>query len=180
MIRRLSRRRWLLAVAAVVAILAAACLGVGFMIPPAANTDQLPQSITVDGVVHERVRLVTLTTTPRREIMTVLLPTTSRSIVVRASCRLAVLHTGSTMAALMVETYWMRTGGNAADLPNTEGNENLRCHPGWGNNRLVQTIDPTWLPREDDHLRLTWYEQDTSADTPSNSPASWALAVYAS
>jgi hypothetical protein len=167
-------------VAAVVAILAAVCLGAGFMIPPAASTDQLPQWITVDGVVHERVHLVTLTTTPRREIVTVLLPVNSRSIVVRASCRLGVLHTNSGMSALMVETYWMRTGGSAADLPNTDGNEDLMCHPGWGNNRLVQTIDPTWLPRKDNQLRLTWYELDTSADTPSNSPASWALAVYTS
>jgi hypothetical protein len=44
----------------------------------------------------------------------------------------------------------------------------------------VQTIDPTWLPRENGQVRLTWYEQDTSADTPSNSSASWALAVYTS
>ena len=44
----------------------------------------------------------------------------------------------------------------------------------------MQTIEPTWLPRKDDQLQLTWYELYTIADTPSNSPASWALAVYTS
>jgi hypothetical protein len=179
MIRRLGARRRRLAVVAVVAILAAACLGAGFMVPPAADTDQLPRSITVDGVVHERVRLITLRTIRRREIVTVLLPATSRFIVVRASCRLAVLHTAGTMSAFMVEMYWTRTGGDEAELPDTEGNEFLLCHPGRPNDQLVQTIEPSWLPRQGDQLRLSWYELDTIADTPSDSPASWALAVYA-
>ena len=150
------------------------------MIPPAASIDELPQSITVDGVAYERVHLITLTTTPRRETVNVQVPKTSRSIVVRASCRLAVLHTSSAMSAFMLEMWWMRAGGDGAALPNTDGNEFLTCHPGWRNERLVQTIDPTWLPRNDVQLQLTWYELDTIADTPSNSPAFWALAVYTS
>jgi hypothetical protein len=134
----------------------------------------------VDGVAYERAHLITLTTTPRRETVNVQVPATSRSIVVRASCRLAVLHTSSAMSAFMLEMWWMRTGGNGAALPNTEGAEYVDCHPGWPNEQLVQTIDPTWLPRNDVHLQLTWYELSTIADTPSDSPASWALAVYTS
>ena len=72
----------------------------------------------------------------------------------------------------------MPTGGNAADLPDTEGNEYLTCHPGSGNHRLAQTIDPSWLPGKDDRRQLIWHELPTIADTPSDAPVSWALAVY--
>jgi hypothetical protein len=171
------RRRWVMAVAAGAAIATTACLGIGFMIPPGASTDGLPQSITVDGVVHERVHLVILKTTSWRETVAVRVRMTSRPIVVRASCRLAVLHTGRAMAALMLEMWWTRTGGEADTIPDTHGAEYLVCHPGRGQ-ELVQTIDPAWLPRTEDQLQLKWYELDTVADTPSDSPASWALAVY--
>jgi hypothetical protein len=131
----------------------------------------------VDGVVHERDRLFTLRTTPGREIVEARLPVTSRPILVRASCRLALLHTSRAASAFSLETWWMREGGNAADLPDTGGEDFLFCRPG-PLQRLTETIDPAWLPYTDDTLRLTWLEQDTVADTPSNSPASWALAVY--
>ena len=176
-IRPVIRRRWVIAVAAGVAIVVTACLGIGFLIPPGASTDGLPRLITMDGVVHERVHLITLKTTPQREIVAVQVRLTSQPIVVRASCRLAVLHTSSAMAAFMLDMWWTRTGGDANTIPDTHGAEYLVCHPGRGQQR-VQTIDPAWLPRTEDRLQLTWYEQDTVADTPSDSAASWALAVY--
>lgn len=173
-------RRWLMAVPAVVAIVVTACLGIAFMVPPTANTKELPQSIAVDGVAYERVHLVTLKTTPRRETVAVQVPATSRPIVVRASCRLAVLHTSGAMSVFMLETSWMRAGGNGADLPDTHAAEYLVCHPGRDHRdqKLAQSIDPAWLRGRADQLQLTWYEQDSAADTPSDSPASWALAVY--
>jgi hypothetical protein len=52
----------------------------------------------------------------------------------------------------------------------------LDCPPRPGQD-LLQTIDPAWLPRQGDQLQLKWWELPTSADVPSDSPASWALAV---
>jgi hypothetical protein len=175
-IRRSGARRWLIGVAVALAIAAAACLVIGFMIPPAASTDQLPQSITVDDVVYERVHLVTMKTT-RRETAAVQVPATSQPIVVRASCRLAVLHSSRALSALMLELRWMRTGGNDDTLPDTRGAEYLACPPSPGQD-LVRTIDPVWLPRDGDRLQMKWDELPTYADAPSDSPASWALAVY--
>ena len=161
----------------VFALAVTACVVAGFRISPAARTADLPQSITVDGIDYERAHLLAFKTYPGRKMASLLVPTTSRPIVVRAACRLAILHTSDAMSALMVETWWTRTGGNGANLPNTEGNEYLTCHPGWGNHRLAQTIDPSWLPGKDQR-QLNWYELSTSADSPSDAPASWALAVY--
>ncbi|GIF77054.1 hypothetical protein [Asanoa siamensis] len=159
-------------------IVATASVAAGFLTSPAASTNELPQSITVDGADYERIHLLTFTTYPGRKSVSVLMPATSRPIMVRAACRLPILHTGSAMSALMVETWWMDAGGSEADLPDTEGNDHLMCHPNWGNHRLTQTIDPSWLPRKDGQRQLIWHELDTSADTPSDAPASWALAVY--
>lgn len=175
-IRQGSSRRWLIGVAVVVAVVVATCLVIGFTVPSAANTDELPQSITVNGAAYDRVHLVTLKTT-LRESVAVQVPATSRPIVVRASCQLAVLHTRRARSALTLEMWWTRTGGDAADIPDTQGAEYLVCPRGRGP-ELVQTIDPAWLPRDGDQLRLHWQQLDTLADTPSDSPASWALAVY--
>ena len=164
--------------AAVVALVVAACLTVGFLVPPAATTDSLPASITVDGVVHERVHLLTLRTTPRREIVTVRVPVTVRSIVVRSSCRLAVLHRGRAKSAFSLETPWQATGGSQDTIPDTKGAEYFSCGDG-RDARTERTIDLGWLPIEDGQLRLTWSELPTLADAPSTAPASWAIAVYA-
>jgi hypothetical protein len=176
-IRRRGARRWLIGVAAALTIVAATCLVIGFMIPPAASTDELPQSITVGDVVYERVHLITLTTKPRRETVAAQVPATSRPIVVRASCRLAVLHSGSALSALMLELRSMRIGGDQNIVPDTQGAEYLACPPRPGQH-LMQTIDPAWLPRNEDQLQLKWFELPTYADAPSDSAASWALAVY--
>lgn len=177
LIRRHGARRWLIRAAVALTIVAAACLVIGFMIPPPANAARLPQSINLDDVVYERVHLITLKATPRRETVAVQVPATSRPIVVRASCRLAVLHTGSALSALMLELRWMRTGGDLNTIPDTQGAEYLACPPRPGQD-LVQTIDPAWLPGNGDQLQLKWWELPTYADAPSDSPASWALAVY--
>jgi hypothetical protein len=176
LIRRSGARRWLIAVAVALTIVVTACLVIGFTIPPAARTDELPQSIAVDGVAHERVHLVTLKTA-RQDSTAVLLPMTSQPIVVRASCRLALLHTSRARSAIMLELAWMRTGGDAGSIPDTQGTEILVCPPDRGM-ELVQTIEPAWLPRNGQQLELRWHELPTLADTPSDSPTSWALAVY--
>src|SRR5262245_37884709 len=173
MIRRGSRRRWLVG-AAVVAIVVAACLVIGFTIPPAADTRELPQSVTVNGADYDRVHLVTLNTRSQDSVA-VHVPATSRAIVMRASCSLAVLHTSSARSALSLEMSWTRTGGNVADVPDTRGAELLVCPRGHDSD--TQTIDPAWLPRDGDQLRLHWQQLDTLADTPT-SPAAWAVAVY--
>ncbi|MGC5032319.1 hypothetical protein [Micromonospora sp. DT229] len=66
---------------------------------------------------------------------------------------------------------------NTADIPETQGAQYLAC-PSPDSQHLTRTIDPAWLPRAENQLRLTWRQLDTFADTPSASPASWALAVY--
>jgi hypothetical protein len=176
LIRRSGARRWLIGVAVALTIVVTACLVIGFTIPPAARTDELPQSIAVDGVAHERVHLVTLKTA-HQDSTAVQVPMTSQPIVVRASCRLALLHTSRARSAIMLELVWMRTGGDVASIPDTKGTEILVCPPDRGP-ELVQTIDPAWLPRDGQRLQLRWHELPTLADTPSDSPTSWALAVY--
>ncbi|MET0419654.1 MAG: hypothetical protein ABW022_26865 [Actinoplanes sp.] len=175
MVKRHGRRIWALMVAALLLIVGVVA---GFWFAPAADAEELPQSLTLDGVVHQRAHLVNFNTYRGEKMTSVLLPVTSRPIVVRASCRLAILHTSSAMSALRTENWWMRTGGDAADLPDTAGNEYLTCAPGRGNDRLTQIIDPSWLPGQGDQRLLTWHEMPTSGDTPSDAPASWALAVY--
>ncbi|MEV6691285.1 hypothetical protein AB0M35_07430 [Micromonospora sp. NPDC051196] len=169
------RLRWLAGVA-VVAVVVAACLVIGFTVPPTANTRELPQSITVNGVGYDRVHLVMLKTTSQNSVA-VQVPATSRPIVVRASCRLPVLHTNSARSALKLGMSWTHTGGSAADIPDTQGAQFLVC-PHRHGPELTQTIDPAWLPRDGDQLRLEWQQLDTLADAPSDSPTSWALAVY--
>lgn len=173
LIKRHGARRPLIGVAVALLIALTACLVLGFRVPPAANADELPQSITVDGVDYQRVHLVTLKTT-YQDSAAVQVPITSRPILVRTSCRLAVLRSGRALSALGLEMVWMRTGG---DVPDTQGNDYLACG-GDGRSRLVQTLDPAWLPQKGNQLRLAWSEMSTVADTPSDSPASWALAVY--
>jgi hypothetical protein len=173
----LSGGRWRIEVAWTLSIVAAACGVIGFMIPPATSTDDLPQSMSIDGSGYERVHLVTLKTTPRRETVVVQVPATARPIVVRASCRLAILHTRSALSALMLELRWMRTGGNDNAIPDTEGAEYLACPPRPAQD-LAQTIDPAWLPRIENQLQLRWWELPSYADAPSDSAASWALAIY--
>ena len=154
-------------------VVVTACVAVvgGFPLAPAASTDELPQSITADGIAHERVHLVTFKSYPGRRRVAVLVPATSRPVIVRAACRLAVLHTGDTQSALMVETWWTATGGNAADLPDTEGNEYLSCYPGSrGQHWLTQTVDPSWLPGEDGRRQLIWHELSTLADARRTRP----------
>jgi hypothetical protein len=170
-IKRRGARRSLIGVAVALSILAATCLVLGVMIPPAASTDQLPQSISVDGVGYQRVHLITFRTTPGPGTVAIQLPTTSRPTVVRASCRLAVLHTSSALSALRLELRDENT------IPDTHGAEYLVCPPRPGQD-LAQTIDAAWLPRNGDQLQLKWWELPTYADAPSDSPASWALAVY--
>jgi len=172
-IKRGGSRRRLIGMAVALPIALVACLVIGFRIPPAASTDELPQSFTADGVVHDRLHLITLKTN-RRDAVAVRVPVTSRPIVVWASCRLALLHGSSATSVLGLEMAWTRTGG---DTPDTHGNDYLVCSAG-RTSRLVQTLDPAWLPRTGDDLSLTWSEWPTLADAPSDSPASWALAVY--
>ncbi|GID95761.1 hypothetical protein Adi01nite_51730 [Amorphoplanes digitatis] len=167
-------KRWLLGAALVSAVLVVA----GFQISPPAPGDELPRTITVEGVVHERAHLVTFRSYPGEKRVSVSVPATSRPILVRAACRLAFLHRRRALSALSVQVWWMRDGGNVADLPDTGGNEYLWCDPGSDNQRLAQTIDPSWLPGEDGRRHLIWHEMPTVADTPSDAPASWALAVY--
>ncbi|MEU6023490.1 hypothetical protein ACGFIK_10480 [Micromonospora sp. NPDC048871] len=173
-----NRPRWLIGVAAVavVSVALAAGLIIGFTLPPTANTSDLPQSITVNGATYDRVHLVTLRTT-FQDSVDVQVPATSQPIVVRASCRLAVLHTSSANSALELDLSWTRTGGNAADTPETQDAQFLLCPHRHGQD-LTRTIDPAWLPRTGNQLRLAWRQLDTFADIPSASPASWALAVY--
>ena len=73
------------------------------MVAPAASTKELTGSVTVQGVTYQRVDLATLRTTPRRELLVVEVPATTRSIVVRASCRLAVLHNDHGKSAFELE-----------------------------------------------------------------------------
>jgi hypothetical protein len=108
------RPRWLIPVGVLLLVGAAAGINIALIIPPPASTANLPASVTVDGVVLERVRLFTLRTTPGRETVEAQLPVTSRPILVRASCRLALLHTSRAASAFMVEMWWTREGGNAA------------------------------------------------------------------
>jgi hypothetical protein len=68
----------------------------------------------------------------------------------RCAPRRRVLHTSSALSALMLELRWMRTGGDQNTIPDTQGAEYLACPPRPGQD-LVR---------------------------PSDSPASWALAVY--
>jgi hypothetical protein len=163
--------RSLIGVAVAVGVVAATCLVLGVMVPPAASTDQLPQSISVDGVRYQRAHLITFRTTRGPGTVAVQLPATSRPTVVRASCRLAVLHASSALSALRLELLDENT------VPDTHGAEYLACPPRPGQD-LAQTIDAAWLPRNGDHLQLKWWELPTYADGPSDSPASWALAVY--
>ena len=177
MIKGWSRRRRLVA-AALVLVLAAAVV-VGFRFAPAVDTGELPESITIGGIAYERVDLVTFRTYPGSKRVALVAPETVGSIVVRAACRFAVFHTGDAQSALGIETWWTLTGGNDADLPDTDGNEYLLCtatrqDPRW----LTRTIDPDWLPRKDGRRQLIWHEWPTLADAPSDARASWALAVY--
>lgn len=171
-----SRRRWLIVGAALVAVVVVVCVVIGFTVPPAANTGGLPRSITVDGVAYDQVDLVRLRT-PRQGSVTVQVPVTSRPVVVRASCRLAVLRASRARSALRLGMWWMRSGGSVADIPDTQGAEMLVCRGSEGPD-LMQSIDPAWLPRVGDRLQLRWQQLDSVADTPSNSAASWALGVY--
>ncbi|GHJ53084.1 hypothetical protein Nm8I071_23910 [Nonomuraea sp. TT08I-71] len=172
-IRRDGRRRWLVG-AAVVAVVVA-WLVIGFTVPPAADTGKLPQSITVSGAAYDRVHLVMLKTTSQDSVVVQMLAT-SQPIVVRASCRLAVLHTSMASSALGLEMQWHRTGANSLDVPDTQGEEFLHCRDQYAD--LSQSIDAAWLPRDGDQLRLHWKQMDALADTPSVSPASWAVAIY--
>jgi hypothetical protein len=167
------KRRWLIGVAAALLIAITGGLVVGFKIPPAASTDEMPRSVTAGGVVYGRVALVTLNTTVHDSV-TVHVPPTTRPIVVIASCRLAFLHTSRALSALTLDlTPAMLAGG---DVPDTQGVTMFACP--YGEAKPMHKIDSAWLPRDGDQLRLRWRQMDSYADTPSDSPASWAFAVY--
>lgn len=178
MVERRGGRRWLIGAAVALALVVAAAVVVGFLVPPAASTAELPRSITVNGVVHERVHLITMKTTPRRDSVAVQIPMTSARILVRAKCRMAVLHTPRAKSGLGLEWKWTKTGGSSSDIPAASGeNEYIACAPGWSEIQ-ERHVDPAWLLRSGDQLLMRWYEVPTLADTPTDAPASWALAVY--
>ena len=179
MIKGWSRRRLLAAGIAVVAVTAGVAAAIGSAFVPAADTGELSQSVTVGGIAYERWDLVTLKTYPGLQRVALVLPETSRPVIVRAACRFAALHTGDTRSVLGIETRWTSTGGSDEELPDTGGNEFMLCEPGrQGPRWLTQTIEPGWLPHTGARRQLIWHEWPTLADAPSDSPASWALAVY--
>jgi hypothetical protein len=170
------KRRGLIAAAALTVALAA-CITIGFKIPPAAKTDDLPRSITVDGVAYQRIHLVTFRTAQSGSSTVMRVPATSRPIEVRASCRLTVLH-GFGGSSLDLDTVSSRPSGLFdEDAPDTKGNGYFFCSDD-RNDRLADTIDPTWLPRKGDQLQISYGVTDLFGDLPADVPASWALAVY--
>jgi hypothetical protein len=176
-IRWAGKRRGLIAAAAL-AVALAACITIGFKIPPAAKTDDLPQSITVDGVVYQRIHLVTFRTAQRGSSTVMQVPVTSRPIEVRASCRVTVLHGVGTPNGLDLNTVWSRPGGiPEGDVPDMKSNGYLFCSDE-RNVRLVDTIDPAWLPRKGDQLQISYGVQDAFSTGTADVPVSWALAVY--
>ncbi|GAA1758123.1 hypothetical protein GCM10009681_31690 [Luedemannella helvata] len=160
--------------AAALPALVVTCLGAAFVLLPGASTEAMPASITENGVVYDRAELITFRTV-FRDSVTVRIPVTTRPIVVRGSCTLARLHGSHANSALLLDVPTSYVDGR--NVPETNGADVLHCFAGRPPD-LTTTIDPGWLPREGDRLRLTWTELDTRADAPADSPASWALAVY--
>lgn len=168
------KRRWLIGAAAALPALLVACLGATFVLLPGASTEGMPESITVNGAAYDRAELVTFRTV-FRDSVTIRVPATTRPIVVRAWCSLARVHGSDATSALMLDVPTTYVDGR--NVPETNGADVLHCFPGRPP-ELTTTVDPGWLPREGDRLRLTWDELETRADAPADSPASWALAVY--
>jgi hypothetical protein len=161
------------AVTAVAALLAG--LGAASAIAPAADTDGMPPAVSQAGVTYRRAHL--LTWQSPGDGPTVFLPVPRRPLLIRVTCAMPPLRASVARSAAGVEV--LATGGGKPGSKAAAEKAAATTFDCPAVSAADRYLDPRWLPRDGDRIRLSLHARDATAGAASPSPpTSWTVAVY--